>query len=337
MHQHVIHGPLGQALAVLAHLQERLDDECGSVLCADAELGVVELLAPPLFEERPHTLDGVELRGGRRHVLQLNPQLVRQVDGGGGPVGLVVVQHHHAKLAGAVIGITRDVRLDVQEELLDVLRARLRCQGELEVIPVIRDATEDRNGLAPLPIEADVDELTSGHPEALHLLPEVSAGLIEVDNLLAARHVRQQLPQETYFLICLLVLTAEPSIELEGGPPPDDAVRLVDVQQGRSRDLEPVEALVAAPVFGLPLQRSAASCHGEMAPSRQGVGADDMLAYAHGNFSRTPRRQLPPELPMLQVHAQKRRHRPRLHSDSRGNLPVGQWLRALVAALRAAS
>ena len=57
------------------------------------------------------------------------------------------------------------------EELLDVIGVGLVGEGVLDSWPLVADATDYCDGMAPILVEADVNELMLWHPERFHFLP----------------------------------------------------------------------------------------------------------------------------------------------------------------------
>ena len=64
--ENVLQGPPGQRLAVMRNLVQAVDELLVDVVPAHMELGVAEPGPPLLLEVRPHALDRVQLRRGRR-------------------------------------------------------------------------------------------------------------------------------------------------------------------------------------------------------------------------------------------------------------------------------
>ena len=135
----------------------------------------------------------------------------------------VIVEDHDA--------LGPDDAFDVHEELLHVDGVGLVDEYVLERGPLVGDTTDDGDGFAPVLVEADVDERILGHPEGLHLLPEMRGRFIHVDDLPVLPHVAQQFVQEFYLLVHELEPAPELSVELVGRLPPDDVVLSVDLQE----------------------------------------------------------------------------------------------------------
>ena len=69
--------PLGQRLPVMRDSIQAVDELLVEVVPVHMELGVAEPGAPLLLEVRPHALDRVQFRRGRRQELKSDPALLR--------------------------------------------------------------------------------------------------------------------------------------------------------------------------------------------------------------------------------------------------------------------
>ena len=58
---HVVHGPLGEVVALRLDLLQGLDDMGSGIRVGDGVLRIVQPLSPLPLEVPPHLLDGVEL------------------------------------------------------------------------------------------------------------------------------------------------------------------------------------------------------------------------------------------------------------------------------------